>query len=163
MNLSNTIISRLSPKRGRYCETSHVNHGGISSLRFNSFRLKSCWLFNSLPSNIINISSCSVLTSREELMFSSNPSQAIPWQHIDATVWIIFLVQRVVVSYSYGLTVKGAVEQTKVCVLWWYCHMCGDDTVICVVMILSYVWWWYCLMCCDDTVICVVMICSCWI
>ena len=31
MNLSNPIMSRLSPRRGRYCETSHVNHGRIGS------------------------------------------------------------------------------------------------------------------------------------
>ena len=53
MNLSNPIMSRLTPKRGQYCETYHVNHGRIDSLRFYSFRLKSCRLFNSLPSRVI--------------------------------------------------------------------------------------------------------------
>ena len=57
----------------------------VMSLRFNSYRLKSFRFFNSLPSGIRNIS-------------SSNPSQTIPWQQLEKTVWIIFLVQRVAVT-----------------------------------------------------------------
>ena len=67
LNLTDPILSRFSPRRGRYCETSHVNHGHIGSLRFNSFRLKSCRLFNCLPRNLRNISSCSVLTFKRRL------------------------------------------------------------------------------------------------
>ena len=46
INLSNPILSRFSPRRGCYFEISHVNHGRIGTLCFNSFRLKSCRLFN---------------------------------------------------------------------------------------------------------------------
>ena len=81
MNLFNPILSHFSPRRQRYCETSHVNDGCIGSLHFNSFRLKSCRLFNCLLSSIRNISSCSVQTFKRRL-----------------DVWIIFLVQCVVVT-----------------------------------------------------------------
>ena len=67
LNLTASIKSRYSPRRGRYCEMSHVNHGHIGSLCFNSFRLKSCRLFNCRPRNIRNISSCSVLTFKRGL------------------------------------------------------------------------------------------------
>ena len=32
INLSNPILSLLSPRKGHYCETSHVNHCRIGSL-----------------------------------------------------------------------------------------------------------------------------------
>ena len=51
MNLIDPTQSRFSSRRGRYCEMSHVNHGHIGSItiRFNSFRLKSCRLTLSVP------------------------------------------------------------------------------------------------------------------
>ena len=49
MNLSNPILSPFSSRREHYCETSHVNHGRISSLHFNNFRLDHVYYLTAYP------------------------------------------------------------------------------------------------------------------
>ena len=69
-NVSNPITSTFSRRRGKSCVISHVSVGHVGTLAYTSFRGRSIRLFNSLSMHLRSISSCSVLDSRLNLIFS---------------------------------------------------------------------------------------------
>ena len=66
-NFSNPITSTFSERRCRSYVISHVNVGCVGTLAFNSFRWRSIRHFNSLPTHLRSISSCSVLRFKTQL------------------------------------------------------------------------------------------------